>query len=206
MNKRIIIQDLISDTGQVGKVTVIGDDTPGPNPSVLVPKTITENGTYDPADDEADGYSSVEVEVQGREKTLTKLADVTIMEPVRVVEITVTEAIRSCQMFYFVNSGVVLSENDWMAYIINDVVFYCRQQTTAQPDCARPFCILPPCTINGVSHDAEPMDSSENGYFGAIFTQSSARVYNDGITSLKIVSYNGNADLTAGHFEIWGWV
>lgn len=32
--------------------------------SVLVPKTITENGTYDPADDNADGYSEVTVNVQ----------------------------------------------------------------------------------------------------------------------------------------------
>ena len=32
---------------------------------VLVEKSITENGTYDPADDEADGYSSVEVNVSG---------------------------------------------------------------------------------------------------------------------------------------------
>ena len=31
--------------------------------SVLVPKTITENGTYDPADDNADGYSEVTVTV-----------------------------------------------------------------------------------------------------------------------------------------------
>ncbi len=35
--------------------------------SVLIPKTITENGTYDPASDNADGYSSVTVNVSGRE-------------------------------------------------------------------------------------------------------------------------------------------
>lgn len=33
--------------------------------STLVPKTITANGTYDPADDNADGYSEVTVNVQG---------------------------------------------------------------------------------------------------------------------------------------------
>lgn len=31
--------------------------------STLIAKTITENGTYDPKDDDADGYSSVEVNV-----------------------------------------------------------------------------------------------------------------------------------------------
>lgn len=33
--------------------------------SILVPKTITQNGTYDPADDSADGYSEVSVNVSG---------------------------------------------------------------------------------------------------------------------------------------------
>lgn len=31
--------------------------------SILIPKTITQNGTYDPADDNADGYSEVTVNV-----------------------------------------------------------------------------------------------------------------------------------------------
>ena len=33
--------------------------------SILIPKTITQNGTYDPADDSADGYSEVIVNVSG---------------------------------------------------------------------------------------------------------------------------------------------
>lgn len=35
----------------------------GGSPATLVPKTITENGTYNPSDDQADGYSSVTVSV-----------------------------------------------------------------------------------------------------------------------------------------------
>lgn len=58
MNKRIIIQDLISDTGQVGNVTVIGDDTPAPTPTGTI--SITENGSYD-----VSGYAEAEVEVAG---------------------------------------------------------------------------------------------------------------------------------------------
>ena len=34
-------------------------------PAKLVSKSITENGTYDPADDNANGYSSVTVNVEG---------------------------------------------------------------------------------------------------------------------------------------------
>lgn len=37
----------------------------GSSPAVLIDKTITENGEYDPADDDADGYSGVTVNVQG---------------------------------------------------------------------------------------------------------------------------------------------
>ena len=36
---------------------------PIPPPPVLIDKTITKNGTYDPSDDSADGYSSVVVDV-----------------------------------------------------------------------------------------------------------------------------------------------
>lgn len=39
--------------------------------STLIAKTITENGTYDPKDDGADGYSSVEVNVSGGGDTFT---------------------------------------------------------------------------------------------------------------------------------------
>jgi len=35
----------------------------GGGSSTLIPKTITQNGTYDPADDNADGYSAVDVNV-----------------------------------------------------------------------------------------------------------------------------------------------
>lgn len=34
-----------------------------PQPYILIEKTVTENGTYDPADDDADGYSKVTVTV-----------------------------------------------------------------------------------------------------------------------------------------------
>lgn len=37
----------------------------GGGSSVLIPKTITQNGTYDPTDDNADGYNNVIVNVQG---------------------------------------------------------------------------------------------------------------------------------------------
>lgn len=41
------------------------EDIPTGSSSVLVSKTITTNGTYDPEDDDADGYSSVTVNVAG---------------------------------------------------------------------------------------------------------------------------------------------
>lgn len=40
-----------------------GGGSPAPTPT-LIAKTITANGSYDPADDDADGYSSVTVNVQ----------------------------------------------------------------------------------------------------------------------------------------------
>jgi hypothetical protein len=57
MSKKIIIQDLVSETGEIGKVTVIGDDTPAPTPTGTI--SITENGTYDVAE-----FAEAEVEVE----------------------------------------------------------------------------------------------------------------------------------------------
>lgn len=44
----------------------ISVDVPSEEP-VLVPKTITENGTYEAGDDNADGYSNVTVTVESKE-------------------------------------------------------------------------------------------------------------------------------------------
>lgn len=48
-----------------------------PAAPVLIPKTITKNGTYAAEDDNADGYSEVEVDVP---REITKLVDGTITE------------------------------------------------------------------------------------------------------------------------------
>lgn len=63
MSKKIIIQDLVSETGEIGKVTVIGDDTPAPTPTGTI--SITENGTYDVAE-----FAEAEVEVENKAVTL----------------------------------------------------------------------------------------------------------------------------------------
>lgn len=92
MNKRIIIQDLISDTGQVGNVTVIGDDTPGPTPTGTV---ISVNGQTGEvvlnADDVGASPAETVVEVSRTDPTITpanntvyhcgELASLTITNP-----------------------------------------------------------------------------------------------------------------------------
>lgn len=75
----------ITGTGGGGSITVV--DTPdghggtirsitATNVTTLVEKTITENGTYDPGDDDADGYSSVTVNVSGGGGTPVERSDV----------------------------------------------------------------------------------------------------------------------------------
>lgn len=50
------IKSSIGDVGEIVEEVLVG-------PPTLIEKTITENGTYDASDDEADGYSSVTVDV-----------------------------------------------------------------------------------------------------------------------------------------------
>lgn len=72
MNKRIIIQDLISDTGQVGNVTVIGDDTPGPTPTGTI--FIDQNGHYSVAE-----FAEAEVQVAGVGEVIKTEGDFTLL-------------------------------------------------------------------------------------------------------------------------------
>lgn len=64
----IVINGVIQVT-ELDQITIVGvgpvppEPPEPPTPVVLVPLVVTENGTYDPADYDADGFSSVEVEV-----------------------------------------------------------------------------------------------------------------------------------------------
>lgn len=65
----IVINGVIQVT-ELDQITIVGvgpeppEPPEPPTPAILVPLVVTENGTYDPADYEADGFSSVEVEVE----------------------------------------------------------------------------------------------------------------------------------------------
>ena len=74
MGKAVITESLLTDIADAIRSKLGGSDTYTPAEmaaairqiaSTLVAKTITQNGTYDPADDGADGYSSVTVNIPG---------------------------------------------------------------------------------------------------------------------------------------------
>ena len=74
MSKAIITEALLTDIADVIRSKLGSSDTYTPAEmavaisqiaSTLIAKTITQNGTYDPADDGADGYSSVTVNIPG---------------------------------------------------------------------------------------------------------------------------------------------
>ena len=74
MSKAIITESLLTDIADAIRSNLGSSDTYTPAEmaaaigqiaSTLIAKTITQNGTYDPADDGADGYSSVTVNIPG---------------------------------------------------------------------------------------------------------------------------------------------
>lgn len=74
MSKAIITESLLTDIADAIRSKLGSSDTYTPAEmavaigqiaSTLVAKTITQNGTYNPADDDADGYSSVTVNIPG---------------------------------------------------------------------------------------------------------------------------------------------
>lgn len=74
MSKAIITESLLTDIADAIRSKLGSSDTYTPAEmaaaigqiaSTLIAKTITQNGTYNPADDNADGYSSVTVNIPG---------------------------------------------------------------------------------------------------------------------------------------------
>ncbi len=74
MSKAIITESLLSDIADAIRAKLGGSDTYTPAEmaaaimqiaSTLIAKTVTQNGTYYAADDDADGYSSVTVNIPG---------------------------------------------------------------------------------------------------------------------------------------------
>ena len=81
MTKVLVTEDYLGDIADAIRAKNGGSDTytPGqmagaianlPDVPVLVAKTITANGEYDPEDDNADGYSAVTVNVPGSQPNL----------------------------------------------------------------------------------------------------------------------------------------
>ena len=85
----------------------------------LVPKTITENGTYDPADDNADGYSEVTVNVitGGHEVVVTTIPNATVTLSKTGTTYTSTANSNGIASFLGVTSGTYTVQ---VSIMIND--------------------------------------------------------------------------------------
>ena len=136
----------------------------------------------------------------GGGKTLTKLSDVTVSSAVAEVIVPITDDIKNCESLYLCWSGVSLSASDWLAITLNSTtVFHQTKSQTPANNIGR-LCISPPTTINGTSEHGKPVISEP-------FKQFSVSVNIDnGITAFKWQCWTGGVNITAGHFEIWGWI
>lgn len=81
----------------------------GGGSAVLIPKSITENGTYAPSDDGADGYSAVTVDVASGGEIV--VADYTATED--VAEIVVSGDFGNYDYYRVVLSGTT-TQDEWL--------------------------------------------------------------------------------------------
>ena len=144
--------------------------------------------------------SEIQAIPSGGGKTLTKLSDVTVSSAVAEVIVPITDDIKNCESLYLCWSGVSLSASDWLAITLNSTtVFHQTKSQTPANNIGR-LCISPPTTINGTSEHGKPVISEP-------FKQFSVSVNIDnGITAFKWQCWTGGVNITAGHFEIWGWI
>lgn len=96
----------------------------GSENSKLTTKKITENGTYNASDDDADGYSSVEVNVPmigfGRSLTVTASGDLAAGESV-YIEGASEGVIKRDDLMVPANKNIFISPNGRYIFCINDV-------------------------------------------------------------------------------------
>lgn len=175
---------------------VLGGGTPGPTPSGTI--SITENGTYDVAQ-----YAEAKVQVSSGEKTLTKLAEVTITEPVSALAITASDAMKSCDKLYIRLEDVALSVEDWIYPYINNNpsinMGYLPSKATVF-DVLFVLIAFETTTVGGKTLPKGFQYGPFNGVTSSYFCESS------GLSAINLRAYNRNITFVGGTVEIWGYV
>lgn len=135
----------------------------------------------------------------GGEKSLTKILDVDVAEAVKIILVPeITEAIRNCESLYFLYSDVTFSGVDWLSLYVNGTRYYSASKATAYASGLGRFGISKPATIGGSAISGKSM-------LRDLIINNVPENFENGIFSLGVTTYSGNVDITAGHFEIWGW-
>lgn len=183
------------------------DQYGGGGEAVLIQKTITANGTFAAADDNADGYSSVTVDVQGGEKTLTKLADISIQEPVSTVAITATDGMKSCDRLYIKLQNVTLSAEDWVYPYINGTPGSIggSQSQMGYLDKAQTYAVLLELIRFGGEVHGSVIETAYQFGPNRLVTGANTRLA-DSLTEINFRLYTAATTFTGGTIEVWGYV
>ena len=183
---------------------LLGGGSGGTAPT-LIARTFTANGTYDPSAEGADGYSAVTVDVAGGgEKTLTRLAAISIQEPVSTVAITATDAMKSCDRLYIKLQNVTLSAEDWVYPYINDTPGSSGGSLMGYIDKAQTYAVLFELIRFGGAVDGSVIETAYQFGPNRLVSAATTRLA-DSLTEINFRLYTTATTFTGGTIEVWGY-
>lgn len=169
--------------------------------STLITKTITENGTYAAFSDNADGYSSVTVDVAGGggggAKVLTKIAEAEITSPVSAVTFPLT-LFDNVDFFYLNIVDVVMSASDYIYFKLdNNNIGYTGKFATHNHK--EIITIAPSISLDGVNWPKKACLAPYTAATAYVGIQTAEK------TNFVCAAYT-SATMQSGKIEIWGYV
>lgn len=144
-------------------------------------------------------------DVQGWEKTLTKLADVTITEPVSTVAITATDGMKSCDRLYIKLQNVTLSAEDWVYPYINGTPGAMGGTLMGYLDKAQTYAVLLELIRFGGEVHGSVIEPAYQFGPNRLVTGAGTRLANS-LTEINFRLYTAATTFTGGTIEVWGYV
>ena len=136
-------------------------------------------------------------------KVFTKILDYTVTDPIEEITVQMTDRIKNCISFYVQYTDAAISVSDWLAVRFNTNKIYTRSRINTQAKGTGRIGISYPANDNNTAFLGR-YTTDTDGVFVAMLDNTGA--FSGTLESISVAPYTTGNTITAGHFEIWGWI
>ena len=133
----------------------------------------------------------------GGEKVFTKLGEATVVEPVQIINVSITEQMKNCECLYLVCDSIVLSAADWVYPNLNNSVMF--GYTSKSSELSAMFAFAPIKKPTWFTR----RNAIANTVTG--FTTGNGITHNS-LSTIGLSAYTSGITFTSGKIEVWGYV